>query len=142
MDLRLRLLAARTEQDFKKLLLEHMKELAEEHANHDDQKTTKELTIEMDDMVSMYLHGTFNHCYNQSLNQSTHNIAKHLKSSMMVLGHFLRGLSLAIFRFHDAIFRFHHFIGAFYPCPYEPVDPSIFNLLFLVVFSLPRSLTV
>lgn len=43
-----------------------MKELAEEQANHDDQKMTKELTIEMDDMVSMYLHGTFNNCYNQS----------------------------------------------------------------------------
>lgn len=63
MDLRLRLLAARTEHDFKKLLLEHMKELAEEHVNHDDQAMVKELTIEMDEMVSIYLSCTFNNRY-------------------------------------------------------------------------------
>ena len=49
MDLRLRLLAARTEEDFKQLLWEHMKELAEERGSP-ERKLSKDSTSRKDEV--------------------------------------------------------------------------------------------
>lgn len=53
MDLRLRLLTARTEDDFKKLLYEHMKELAQEQSQVDRKESGDSGKYDFEDVYSV-----------------------------------------------------------------------------------------